>query len=372
MQEKGKTKARAAKREEFIARFGRFISGLGQADKIAVLYHSDADGLCAAACAIRALKKLGLKPKLVLCCKMPGAVFGNENLEQLKGRGINKIIALDLCADQNASGAEKAEGFAELLVIDHHKLYNDLNSERTIMIKSQFLSSAEPSTYPASKLAFDLFGQVADMGGTDWIAAVGIIADASAKRWPEFIRRTAAKYKVAVKDLEKIDRVIGGVEVLCQARLDELLGEFVGAPGPSAILRSKFASNLPELDRVMEDAMSTALKNAEHHEKIGLVMCGIKSRHELKSALINRLSMEQFPDKTVVVILDSGGPLIRFSARRQDGKVKVNDLLEAAVKGLEKASAGGHAPAAAGRVLRPDLPKFKKNLIAELGKVYGN
>lgn len=54
---------------------------------------------------------------------------------------------------------------------------------------------------------------------------------------------------------------------------------------------------------------------------------------------------------------------MRFSARRQDFRVKMNELLEKAVKGIPNASAGGHIPAAAGSVPRDYLNVFKENLL---------
>jgi nanoRNase/pAp phosphatase (c-di-AMP/oligoRNAs hydrolase) len=48
------------------------------------------------------------------------------------------------------------------------------------------------------------------------------------------------------------------------------------------------------------------------------------------------------------------------SARRQDLKVKMNELLETA---LGKGSGGGHVPAAAGILPRKNLKVFKSNII---------
>ena len=63
---------------------------------------------------------------------------------------------------------------------------------------------------------------------------------------------------------------------------------------------------------------------------------------------------------------DRGNGFVSFSARRQDFKVKTNDLLEKAVKGFENAGAGGHIPASAGRIKKEDLPEFKKRILKAL------
>ena len=54
---------------------------------------------------------------------------------------------------------------------------------------------------------------------------------------------------------------------------------------------------------------------------------------------------------------------IWFSARRQDFKVKMNELLEEAVKGIPDSSAGGHIPAAAGSIPKSYEDRFKENIV---------
>jgi len=63
---------------------------------------------------------------------------------------------------------------------------------------------------------------------------------------------------------------------------------------------------------------------------------------------------------------DKGDGYMSFSARRQDFKVKTNEVLETAVKGFEDAGAGGHIPASAGRIRKSDLPEFKKRVMQAL------
>ena len=76
------------------------------------------------------------------------------------------------------------------------------------------------------------------------------------------------------------------------------------------------------------------------------------------------------PHKTIILLQILPRGRLRFSARRQDCKVKVNDLLVEAVKGIPDSNAGGHAPAAAGSIPRQYAKKFKNNVIAILEKKY--
>ena len=81
----------------------------------------------------------------------------------------------------------------------------------------------------------------------------------------------------------------------------------------------------------------------------------------LKSALIDSLTFEH-PNKTLVVVLDAGNDTLRFSARREDFKVKMNELLEYVTKEIEGADAGDRIPTAAGSVPRSQLNNCKSNV----------
>ena len=67
-------------------------------------------------------------------------------------------------------------------------------------------------------------------------------------------------------------------------------------------------------------------KKAEMFPEIGLCFYAIKARHEnIKSYVINEIS-EMRPHKTIILLQFLQKGRVRFSARRQDGKIKVNDI----------------------------------------------
>ena len=87
-----------------------------------------------------------------------------EKLGILEYARCNKIIVADLSFDQDDFFTKTAEKFCEtVFFLDHHKIYNDLNSEKTVYIKVPYFSDIDPSKYPASK---QLWIQL----GHDWIA----------------------------------------------------------------------------------------------------------------------------------------------------------------------------------------------------------
>ncbi len=348
---------------ELLQKFDNFVKSLSNNDKIALFHHSDADGFCAALVVSRALEQiLGKKPDFRFVIPVPGSALNAEHLSELKAKGANKLISVDLSLDQNLENLKHAEKSMELLILDHHKLYNDANSARTTLIKSQMISEIEPSHYCASKLSFDLFSRLTSLEGMAWIAAVGILGDMGREQWKDFMKQAAEKAGLTSEQLNNIKEIIDAVESMSFSGLYGLFSVFYSNK-PKELLAGEYAKKVADFKKELSTYIENAKKNAEIFEEKELVFYFFESDHQIKSALINELAIEIWPKKTVVVVQDFGEGDLRISARREDFKLKVNELLENAVKGIEGARAGGHAPAAGGRIPRGTLETFKKNLL---------
>ena len=94
-------------------------------------------------------------------------------------------------------------------------------------------------------------------------------------------------------------------------------------------------------------------------------------KRSIKSFLVDEVK-KMFPKKTIILVQEKGNGSSTISARREDGKIKVNNLLELAVRDLNHSAAGGHDPAAGGIILTEDLEQFKKNVIRILKDKYGD
>ncbi len=352
-------------------RLKRFIGAISPKDRIALLYHPDADGLCSALIVAKAIERIKNRKVDLLLNQGHGNISLTEKtIRLLKKKKINKAIIADLCIDQKPEPVKEIEKFAPLLILDHHKLYNDLNSKKTIFIKSQFISDIDGSRYPASKLCFDLFSKIADLDDFAWIASVGIIGDNGLRYWKPFIKQSAEQKGLSLEDLQGFEGLVNGVNSIDAEKLNLLFKEFYFVRNPKELFKSKFFKYREIIDKEIEKLLKQLKQKAELYPEIELVFFPVKSKYSIKSTLSDRLSSSLYPNQTVIVVLDNGKRYFEISARRQDFKVKMNDLLESAVKGLEKANAGGHTPAAGGRILKRDLEKFKERLIAELNKIY--
>lgn len=331
------------------------------------MHHTDPDGICAGVITAKAIERItGKRPQLFH--QNPGQItLLEKTVEKLKKKDIEFLISVDLSLDQDPEPVKELEEFAVVLVLDHHKKYNDLNSQKTLMIKSQDLTGIEGSKYPACKLCFDLFSDLVELKDLDWIAAIGLIGDNGYSEWKDFVDFALEKYDPNRKRLEKnvflkAVELIEAVEVMDSHKINDLVNVLFNAKKPHDLMKKDLLNDLEELQKELNKWLELFEEQKEVFLEKELIYFEIKPEHSIKSVLINALS-EKLPDKTLVIVQDFGGDHIYFSARRQDYKVKVNDLLEKCVEGIPDSTAGGHIPAAAGKIPREYLKEFKERLI---------
>lgn len=335
----------------------RFKLFLRESKECGIYCHADADGVCAAAVFARTLEKLGKQPVEFQ------ALEAHEAEKGFSGKG--DLAFFDLSADRFPELIKKAEGKKRVLIIDHHPIHCNVNSEKTVLIKPQLVSAVKPSAYPASKLCFDLCSSVVNLKGSEWIAAAGIIGDKSQGQWKGFVEKALEKEGLSMKELESIALLVEAVHAIKPEKISELFDLMVSST-PKAVLESEINSLRETLSGEVSEWKEKFFSDAEHWEKKELYFFKIKPKIAIKSSLIDLLSTEM-PDKTIIIAEEKGND-VRFSARRQDFKIELNKVLENAVKGIPDSNAGGHIPAAGGAVPKKHFEEFKKNLLKELGE----
>jgi len=350
--------------------FKKTILNIKKTDKLAIIYHPDADGFTSAFIASAAIERLcGRKPKLVFCQKRRHVEIVDRSVKKLKDAKINYVITVDLCVDQAPKNIKRIEKFAKLLIIDHHKTYYDLNSDNIVFIKANKISKLDGSKYPASKMTYDLFSKLVNLEDISWVAAVGVMGDNATSTWKSFVKKAAKRAKVKEEDLLEIKKVIDGVEALNGDGFIKLMKEFEKAKKPKDLLKGKSAKYKKLLDNRLCKLMTKAMNDTDMYSDIELMIFDFKEKFNMKSAFVNQMS-NIHPNMTIIAIEDLGKEMVGVSARRQDFKIKMNELLEEATKNLDGASGGGHIPASGGKIKRKDREKFKKNIIRILKKKY--
>ena len=359
-------------KKELLEGFKQFCHSLSPKDRVAIIHHSDADGICSALVTARAVEKLtGKRPVVVQHYEYGNRKLAKKAISSMKKKKANVLIIVDVAVDGESGSVGERFQFEKCLVLDHHRMHKDLNGENLLFLKAEFFSKKEPSSYVASKLAFDLFSKVVDVEEMDWIACVGILGDMSLKRWRAFVKKTLQRRRIPLTRLYAILDLIAATEVLASNRLNTLFWMLYEAQDPEHVLNAPFKRYLKRFKKERDSLIKDFKKKAEFFPEIELFFYTMKARHEnIKSYVINEIS-ELHHNKTIILLQYLGHGRVRFSARRQDKKVKVNDLLRAAVKGIPGSSAGGHAPAAAGSTHKKDVRKFKGRIVSILEKKYG-
>ena len=321
-------------------KFSEFISDLNEKDRIAILTHTDADGLCSVVIASKVLGKIDY----IKFVSYQTGIY-KQISDELKKKKINKVLFLDLAFGDEKEDVKEIEKFADILVIDHHPFSFDLNSSKMVFIKAE-------SKYPASYMCYYLFSKIQKI--PSWITAIGILADMPQKYCYENCNSVFKDFS-----LEDSGNLWEITEDVCFA-LSYLEDNHKKVYDILLKAKSLDELNLKKYADIARKEFNDSLKKCEKEKETygDLVFCYLNLKYQIKYLLINKISSEN-QDKTFVFVKD--GAILSISARSQ--KIDCNELIKRAIKGLPSSSGGGHVCAAGGRLPREYLEKFKKNLI---------
>jgi len=120
--------------------------------------------------------------------------------------------------------------------------------------------------------------------------------------------------------------------------------------------RLKKFSNV--IDREIKHVEKDFNKNSEKFGNINFYL--IKSRYNIKTPLINRLSSNN-PNEVYLLGYEFGNELA-ISARNQANIFNMRELLKDCVSGLEGSNSGGHSAAAGAKIHISQLSDFRECL----------
>ena len=360
---------------QLLARFDSIIKSL-KGKRVGLLFDNDADGTTSAALAWNAIKRITGEDVVWASTQSErGGALGKDILKVLPNLKLDLLITLDKPLDQDPQRVKEAEQYCgAIIVVDHHTITGDLDSEKTCFIKAQFIADTPPaSQYPTAKMTYDLFSRHVDLKDLDWVSAAGLIADASYIAWKPFVDEILIRNKWKIpKDifdsrLADVSKLINNVLIYSRELGKDIFAELVKAKSVEEFLQSP----LKKYSKTVEDEISFWLgeyEKAEFIDDLELVWYPFAPKFRIGSPVSTILSMQKFPQKTVIILTDMGGLDLNISLRRQDKKVDMAALAAYATKGLENANGGGHIPAAGASVMKKDLETFKERVLKYLGE----
>ncbi|MBI5065349.1 DHH family phosphoesterase [Candidatus Woesearchaeota archaeon] len=344
-----------------------FLKGITKDDRVAVIHHTDPDGVSSGVLMCKLIERLRGKP-VDLRHNQPGTVHGfmTETLELLKTEKINKVVTTDITSEENYPNWKDIEEFAKILIVDHHPIRYE-ETDCTIIIKPQlFQKEIIPSKYCASKLVYDLGMRVVDMSDLDWVASIGVISDITSDCWDSFLQEVFKKYNF-IKGKSWFDSTIGRVasvmsstECYDENLVYQVFGIVYRAKEPQDILNSELKKYKEIISKEVEYWISNLEKKAEIYPEIEAIYYEIAPKYHVKSSISTVLGVEK-PNKTIFVISKENNKAL-ISARRGDYKKDMGAVLRRAIEGIPNSNAGGHPPAAGAIVPLEHYEKFKKKL----------
>ncbi len=331
-----------------------FLKNLTSGDRILIVFHRDADGLCSAVIARKALERSGLKPDIMVT-----HLEKTAELESVAKSKYNAVIFLDLALDH--LGGRFWNEKQKVLIIDHHPFHKDLNSGNVAHFNSHFFSGGY---LPASYLSYKIFSEVSDISDLEWISVLGTIADYGyddcRDLLDKYISVSEKKEMFGTKYGKAAGMINGASFFLGFEKMADILSS---ASGIDEFIRNRRIGRYYEkFSREIERLKKEFFKKAE---KTGNVyFAHIESRIDrIQSSLLTQLSTEN-PEK-VLVIYHKVGENIKLSGRAQTGY----DLGTIFMKAAEFAggSGGGHKPAAGAMIPASNIDKFRKKVAEMIG-----
>lgn len=359
------------KNERLIRKAESFFLNLKKEDRIAILHHTDPDGITSGVIINKIIKKVIGKEVSLKINQKPDEIFiTKETLKLLKKNRVNKFIVTDLSIDQYKDNILKeVTKFAEIFILDHHKLYRDLNSDKITHVKPQLVfKKVDPSAYCAAKFALDLGSRIVKVDELDWIAAIGMIGDQVINKWKTFKKKVFSRYKIKDKknifdtSIGKVTETIFFTEAYDTKKIGECFERINSAKNFKTVLDSKLKDYRKKVENEINYWKNNVLKFAEFYPKQELIFDYIKPRYAIKSAISSVIS-NKYPNKTIIIAQDMKNDFIQLSVRRMDKKIAVNELLEKVLKNFHSANGGGHINSAGGRIRKEDLYKFKNSIL---------
>lgn len=364
--------------------FARAWKILEGAQRIALIYDGDADGLTAGTITRHALDQ-AMPGKVVLENTSASRDFITADIvTEAQRLGVDCFLTLDFdpsnydqlgLIDQGYKSPTDADTAASphIVVIDHHPCQGKARDD-IIRVNPHLQAKDIGSRYNTSKLCFDLLRDCsnADIERYDFLAATGIIGDYCMETWEDFLKKTVEKYGAVFSPntitdwfrsplsilLTPIDcaRALSDTQV---KKMREVLGTLENYQD-ARIVENPF----PQVQREVEQTIRTYKEHAIIDEKLMIIWLTLDTDYKIGSWITSIISNDR--PEMLYLTLRHGDTFVSVNARCQSQRVDCGAIMQAATRDLKDANGGGHPPAAGGRIRADDLDTFKKNVIKVL------
>lgn len=338
------------------ADFIDFLNSLEKEDRIAIVSHTDLDGIGSAILIEEILKSKGLERNIISRKFLePKKNALSDLFLKLGKEKISSLFITDLNYENfDAEGFEMLREDFKTFTIDHHPAGKIKNSENVIKAET-----TQCATYVCYELGKELF----DADKWRWLVCAALITDVCYvnPKILEFIRETYPKVtekNIRESEAGKISSVVSSA-LIYFAGQEEKVYDFI---------REKKLKELEKYDievrQEIDKWMKKYKKEAAYFPERDLYFYYFNSKFNITSIVTNLLSMEE-PDATFISVSDikEENGMVKVSARNHNSRKDMIQFLKKGVNGLENAVTGGHVPAAGGSFMKKDIDEFERNIL---------
>ena len=339
-----------------LKKYKSFIKKINSDDSIVICYDQDGDGIPATALMIKALNRLHISKINTVPFRRHSRL---EVSEDILKHNPKYVFILDVSAEEYPEFMSKLIR-TKVMIIDHHK--TDTKSE-ALILKPENLNFEKSYQYPTAKLVYDLMSELANLEDVSWMVAVGLISDASADTWHDFMQKTFEEFKFK-HEKEWINTIPGVIAQIINSatsvnpkRTEEML-ELLLTKSIQEILKSSLADLNRDINMEIKHVIENIKPEKYHDGALNIIQ--IEPKYAIGGVVSNKLS---FAERTkTFIVMSTYKEHVEVSGRNQNGNIDCSKLLKLSVKGFNDSNAGGHKPAAGAAFPLEYLADFKKNL----------
>lgn len=334
--------------------FFEFLNSINKNDHVAILTHTDLDGIASGIFLERILESKRIKIEFIKFIQYSSGLL-KQIFKELQSKEITKLFILDFNADTEENGLEDFElirSEINTFLIDHHPSSPNLK-DKTNIIKTKSTDCASLILYNLGK------NYLQDKRYLELVCAA-MITDFSFKNPHnlEFIKKYYPDFQE-----NSLDSSIAKIADTLSLALIYFKSKLIN---PYKLIQKDKVHELEKYSKEIKDEINRVINEfetkKEYYRKNDLYFYYFESKFGISSYVSTELSIKN-PDKTFIIVTNRDKELLSLSARNQSGKEDMAALLRKAIENLSNSTAGGHFRASGGSILKKDLNKFKENLL---------
>ncbi len=343
----------------------KFIKDIEKDDNLVLIHHIDTDGYCSAALAVSALRKMGVD-------NVETFATGVEDFEELAKNDLfkkfNKFIILDLDVPHLTKYTE-SENISGL-IIDHHMLRKNLNTNNIIYINPRF--SEEEIYQPASYVTYKFFSNIIDITDKEWVAVLGTVGDYAFDDCKDLITKwTNAEKKDDIPETKfweasnlLYSSILTAVSGKTEIGLRDILEILISCESLQDLKKNGQIKESYEI--FTENYKKSKNEFWENSETIDNIVISIiyPEIERMGSPVVTSISTDK--REKIIFLLEKRGSRLKIHARCQSGCVHLGKIMQKCVGG------GGHRHAAGGSISPEEFDEFKECVVREIDNILNN